>query len=364
MTIGEKIKKLRCEHGMTQEKLAAYLKISSQSISKWENNNAMPDISLIVPIANFFGVTTDELFDRDAANEAAEIEAYFKKSERLVNYGFLDEDLALWEEAAAKYPGSFQCLHSLAHALWRSLPYTSDPTDKDVSSAHRVIDICERILDDCTDNDIRNGAIQLLTYTYGREGYPCADEGRAVRYANMAGTMYACREELLENAYFTEENRYKGREQKHKNTLAYIDLAAINIINEDYDSAKMRIFAYETAKKLWESLLYDGNYLDHHSDLAYLHMQIAEQYASLGDKDRVIYNIEQALMHARKYDSLPTGKGSYTSIFVSSAGCEISERAGSEESYWRDEILSGEIYDFLRDDPDFIKILEPPKRTY
>ncbi len=169
MTIGEKIKKLRQAHGMTQEKLASYLRISPQSISKWENNNAMPDISLIVPIANFFGITTDELFDRDAANEAAETEAYIAESERLVAEGKLELDLALWEEAAAKYPGSFRCLHSLAHALWRSLPYTSAPTDGAAESARRVIDICERILEDCTDNDIRAGAIQLLTYTYGRE---------------------------------------------------------------------------------------------------------------------------------------------------------------------------------------------------
>ncbi len=53
MTIGEKIKELRLGQGMTQEKLAAYLKISSQSVSKWENNNAMPDVSLLVPLANF-----------------------------------------------------------------------------------------------------------------------------------------------------------------------------------------------------------------------------------------------------------------------------------------------------------------------
>lgn len=361
MTIGEKIKKLRLGRGMTQEKLAAYLKISSQSVSKWENNNAMPDISLIVPIANFFGITTDELFDRDAKNEAAEIEEYFRKSERLVNYGFLDEDLALWEEAASKYPGSFQCLHSLAHALWRSLPYTSDPAEKDVYNACRVIDICERILDDCTDNDIRNGAIQLLTYTYGREGYPCADEERAVMYANMAGTMYSCREELLENAYFTEKNKYKGKAQRHKNTLSYIDLAAINIFNGEYDTAEERIFAFESAIKLWQILLYDGNYLDHHSDLAYLYMQIAEEYAALGDRERTLYNIERALYNAREYDALPVGKSSYTSMFVPLAECEISARAGSEESYWRDEISSGELYAPLRDDPEFIKLLTPDK---
>ena len=63
MTIGEKIKQLRREQGITQEKLAEYLNISYQAVSKWENNSAFPDISLVVPISNFFGVTTDVLFD-------------------------------------------------------------------------------------------------------------------------------------------------------------------------------------------------------------------------------------------------------------------------------------------------------------
>ena len=47
MQIGIKIKALRLKQGITQEKLAEKLNISSQAISKWENNNATPDISLL-----------------------------------------------------------------------------------------------------------------------------------------------------------------------------------------------------------------------------------------------------------------------------------------------------------------------------
>lgn len=358
MTIGEKIKELRREHNMTQDKLAAYLKISPQSISKWENNNAMPDISLVVPIANFFGVSTDELFDRDAESEAVEVEAYFEKSERLMNGGYLEEDLELWEEAAAKYPGNFQCLHSLAYALWRSLPYTTEPADNNAEDARRVIDICERILEDCTDNDIRNGAIQLLAYTYGREGYPCADEERAVKYANMAGTLYACREELLENAYFTKENRHKAREQKHRNTLSYIDLAAINIFNDDYDSAEERIFACNTALRLWETVFCDGNYLDHHSDLAYVHIQLAEQYAQLGERKQTLEHLRCALRHAEEYDSISAGEHHYTSAFIRSASCDMAERVDSETEYCRGKIWESVRFDFIRDDPEFVEIMK------
>ncbi len=61
--IGEKIKELRKSQDVTQEKLADYLNISYQAVSKWENGLALPDLSLIPALSNFFGVTSDYLLD-------------------------------------------------------------------------------------------------------------------------------------------------------------------------------------------------------------------------------------------------------------------------------------------------------------
>ena len=62
ITIGNIIRDLRCSRNLTQEQLAENLNITAQAISKWENNTGMPDISQVVPIAHFFGVSTDFLF--------------------------------------------------------------------------------------------------------------------------------------------------------------------------------------------------------------------------------------------------------------------------------------------------------------
>lgn len=61
--IGKKIKTLRLQKGMTQEELAAKLNISSQAVSKWENNITMPDIQMLPDLSVIFGVTIDELFE-------------------------------------------------------------------------------------------------------------------------------------------------------------------------------------------------------------------------------------------------------------------------------------------------------------
>ena len=76
MTIGEKIRELRKGANLTQEALAAALNISYQSVSKWEAGAASPDISHLVPLANIFGVTLDELFDRGKDTEERDLSEY------------------------------------------------------------------------------------------------------------------------------------------------------------------------------------------------------------------------------------------------------------------------------------------------
>ena len=60
--LGNEIKRLRKNRGMSQSELAEVLNVTAQSISKWESNISFPDISQLPLIASFFGITIDELF--------------------------------------------------------------------------------------------------------------------------------------------------------------------------------------------------------------------------------------------------------------------------------------------------------------
>ncbi len=60
-TIGNRIAKFRKEKNMTQEDLANRLGVSSQAVSKWENDASCPDISLLPQLCKVLGITTDEL---------------------------------------------------------------------------------------------------------------------------------------------------------------------------------------------------------------------------------------------------------------------------------------------------------------
>ena len=60
-TIGQRIAALRREKGLKQDELAEKLGVSPQAVSKWENDQTCPDISLLPQLAKLLGVSVDEL---------------------------------------------------------------------------------------------------------------------------------------------------------------------------------------------------------------------------------------------------------------------------------------------------------------
>ena len=65
MTIAEKITHLRAVNNISQDKLANMLKVSRQTINKWENGDSLPQIENVKEICELFKVTADELLNDD-----------------------------------------------------------------------------------------------------------------------------------------------------------------------------------------------------------------------------------------------------------------------------------------------------------
>jgi len=59
MTIADRIQSLRKSKGMSQEELADAVGVSRQAVSKWESEQATPDIDKVLIMSEVFGVTTD-----------------------------------------------------------------------------------------------------------------------------------------------------------------------------------------------------------------------------------------------------------------------------------------------------------------
>ena len=72
-TIGKRISALRREKGLKQEGIAQALDVSSQAVSKWENDQSCPDISLLPKLAKLLGVSVDILLSGEEEKPAVEL---------------------------------------------------------------------------------------------------------------------------------------------------------------------------------------------------------------------------------------------------------------------------------------------------
>ena len=73
--VGSFLKDLRREKGITQEQLAEELGVSGRTISRWETGNNMPDIGLLVEIAEYFDVSIPEIIKGERKSEDMKEEA-------------------------------------------------------------------------------------------------------------------------------------------------------------------------------------------------------------------------------------------------------------------------------------------------
>ena len=70
-TLGKRIAALRREKGLKQDELAEKLGVSPQAVSKWENDQTCPDISILPQLAKILGISVDTLLTGDEQQEPA-----------------------------------------------------------------------------------------------------------------------------------------------------------------------------------------------------------------------------------------------------------------------------------------------------
>lgn len=69
MILADKIIRLRKKNGWSQEELAERLKVSRQSVSKWEGAQSVPDLDKILQLSKIFGVSIDYLLKEEFEEE-------------------------------------------------------------------------------------------------------------------------------------------------------------------------------------------------------------------------------------------------------------------------------------------------------
>ena len=91
---GQFLKTLRNEKGLTQEQLAQKFNVSNRSVSRWETGTNLPDISLLVEVADFYDVDVRELIDGERKSEMMDKETR-EVAEKMAAYAGNEKDRML-----------------------------------------------------------------------------------------------------------------------------------------------------------------------------------------------------------------------------------------------------------------------------
>lgn len=195
--LGAKIRLLRKEKNISQEVLAQALNISCQAVSKWENGAALPDITLIPPMAAYFGVTTDELlsFDRSAIDaevmRIADDAFIYRESDPARSRSILEAGLV-------RYPNNDVLLNNLLYTM----DYTHEPD--------ATIELASRLIAKTRDMEVRYDALRFLAYAYHAKG----EEQAAVDALEQVPELYFTK--LSEMAFVTTGRRKLEAAEKQK----------------------------------------------------------------------------------------------------------------------------------------------------
>ncbi len=138
LRLGENIRALRKDRALTQEQLAEVLGVTAGAVYKWESGMSVPELPLIVELADFFDTSVDALLGYQMKDNRPEATV-----ERLNSLCRSLDPAALWEaeKALKKYPQSFDLVYTCAGVY---LSFAAG--DHDRKKAARALELLEKSL--------------------------------------------------------------------------------------------------------------------------------------------------------------------------------------------------------------------------
>lgn len=353
MTIGEKIKELRKKNDLTQEKLADYLCVSYQAVSKWECGLSSPDISLIAPLTRLFHVSADELLcltpeitDERKAYFDAEFHEFWKKEDH-------EADMEIARQAVAEYPGDFRYLHWLASNEWYvgySVKYCGTEKEKELleSSIHH----CLMILDNCDDTELRNEAISGLVFA--NKSLNRIDEAK--KYALMYPEAPETSRESLLAVCLKGEELADHRQKILRKRLGDLCNALFEMWVYDNCDKRYASKALEAEEKILKIIIDDDNFNGFSVSMYLIKEKQAEIAVANGNFDEAIHFLEQAKKYATEYDKVKEKRtGKFTCSLLDHYEDDYTDSRVESllVDSWKKEVFANKVFDVLREREEF-----------
>jgi transcriptional regulator with XRE-family HTH domain len=296
LRINENIKRLRREKNITQEKLAEHLNVSIQAVSKWERGETFPDITMILPLAGYFNVSTDELLGVDAAKREAGIQEYLKEYDTLSLHGKSEEMAGLMAKAHKEFPDDFRITYKYMRTV---ISRADTPVDVILNRADEFTSLCERILDECNTDFIRSEAIHIFAQIKKAQG----NIGEALEMLERCPDWYNTKNQLTEQLF--DKKTCEWWNSVIGNFFGLADFALDKLQKIIWFSDKSFDEKVKSAERVIDYLLK----IFEETNCELLYNFIALAYGEIGKQYRIEEKYEEAIKHfdiglsyAKKFD--------------------------------------------------------------
>ena len=345
------LRTLRQKKNITQEALAQHLGITSQSVGKWERGEGYPDITLLPAIAAYFDVTIDDLLDVGAARKEEKFKAYQAEADSFAHEGRVEEKIAVWERAYTEFPNDSRIMKNLMGAIHSRGIYPTPDAD-----AKRIYALGENILENSTDQKLREGAIYTLCQVHSGRG----EKEEALKYAEMGGSLHTTRDDLCSDVLEGEEG-IKACQEYLMQLIQTAGFTAIEMITKDGVTTEETVAAYQLVIDLLKLLHPDGCLIGHAWSMAMAYSGIASAYAKVQDTEKTLKALEPVVewsVRDTEYKSIGEPIH-YRAPLVNRL--VFDPRSGSKNYTGNTcdcflEHFSWVCYDFLREDARFIAL--------
>ncbi len=306
---GENLKNLRIQKGLTQEKLANFLGVSYQTISKWERDDTYPDITTLPTIAKFFTVSVDELLGVNQAENEAEIEDQIKVYDNLTDKKLMWNLINTLKE---KFPNDFRVLIRYIAYLSR---YSVDKSKK----LPEVLAIYENIQQNCTDDQIRITAKRALIELYHSLSTKDDSDISFDDCERIIAQMPRMRDSKETFSFFYPPN-HPEREENIKKTieeeilLLHTHLESYYFFNDDFD-VDFKLGLCKREIDFLNFIYDDGNYGKLWQVIIHNYGHLAIRYSQKGDTDLTLTYLKKSAELAVKFDSMDRISVMHSKIF-------------------------------------------------
>lgn len=370
LNLGMKIRQLRHRDGRTQEMLADALGITSQAVSRWESGGSYPDMEMIPSIANYFGITIDELFGYEN-NREQKIQAILEKADREIRAiggflgkgnGDLSECVELLRTATEEFPEEPRILLKLGDALyflgWQKMGIASSSNedsdyfveDTDYNSQNiywkEALQIFEKLLNMKLTNRQQGNIVSTLIRLYQHFG----KYEKARSLADNQTTLFLSREVLLTQATTGEET------EQYLGELIIMLLTELNhaLSNSVLCKTSSAVSDYGTEVllsliQLIETVFQDGRCGLRHMDLRYLYLTLANLEArSEKNMEKALFYFDKGFEHYKEYLKISkAGEYKYTAPLVSRVSLTADQIQPVPDFFWQNHMQT--VPDILKD---------------